>query len=167
MKTAMKLALGVMLAGLAQSADAVDVLSTNGTGPVGNCQAALPAYEGQTRKRPLALVNESNATAFVTCAFTSEEMSLSVVSFGTRLSNISAVPATVHCTAVIGEELQNAEYIVKSLTLAPQSDDNLTWTSADNDGLLFAKSVAISCALPSFVGLNRNRVTTLLSVSLL
>jgi hypothetical protein len=153
-----------MLAGLAQQADAVDVLSTNGTGPVGNCQAALPAYEGQTRKRPLAVVNESNSTAFVTCAFTSEEVSLNVVSFGTRLSNISVVPVTVNCTGVVGEELEDAEYIVKSLTLAPQTDGNLTWTSADHGGLLFAKSVAISCALPPFVGLNRNRVTTLLSI---
>jgi hypothetical protein len=160
----MKLALGVMLAGLAQSADAVDVLSTNGTGPVGNCQAALPAYEGQTRKRPLAVVNEGSGTAFVTCAFTSEEVSLNVVSFGTRLSNLSAVSATVNCTAVIGEELENAEYIVKSITLAPHDDGDLTWTSADNEGLLFDQSIAISCALPSFVGLNRNRATTLLSI---
>lgn len=164
MKTAIQLTLGVLLAGLAQHADAVDVLSTNGTGPVGNCQAALPAYEGQTRKRPLAVINESNSTAFVTCAFTSEEVSLNVVSFGTRLSNISTVPVTVNCTGVIGEELENAEYIVKSLTLGAQTDGDLTWTSADHGGLPFAKSVAISCALPPWVGLNRNRVTTLLSI---
>jgi hypothetical protein len=165
MNTASKWTLGVLAVGLlSPQAGAVDLLSTNGTGPVGNCQAALPAYEGQTRKRPLAVINESPNTAFVTCAFTTEEVSINVQSFSTRVSNLSDVPATVNCTGVIGDELEDADYIAKSITLAPGADGTLSWGTADNGGLLFAKSVAISCALPSFTGLNRNRVTTLLSI---
>lgn len=165
MKNASKWMLGALAIGLfSPQAQALDVLGTNGTGPVGNCQAALPAYEGQTRKRPLAVVNESPNTAFVTCAFTTEEISIAVQSFGTRVGNLSDASATVTCTGVIGDELEDADYIVKSITLAPGAGGDLIWTSADYGGLLFARSVAISCALPPFTGLNRNRVTTLLSI---
>lgn len=164
MNTVGKWALGALAIGLSQQAHALDVLATNGTGPVGNCQAALPAFEGQTRKRPLALVNESDSVAFVTCAYTTEEVSLNVMGFNTRATNLSDVSATLSCTAVVGDEAEDASYIVKSLVLAPGADGVLAWGTADNGGLLFAKSVAISCALPPLVGLNRNRVTTLLSI---
>lgn len=157
-------AAGVTLFALSLQAGAVDLLSTNGTGPVGNCQAALPTYEGNIRKRPLAITNEGSGAAFVTCALTTEEVSLNVQSFATRISNLSAAPATVSCTAVVGDELEGADYIAKSATLAPNSSGTLTWNTADNDGLLFAKSVAISCNLPPLTGLNRNRITTLLSL---
>lgn len=33
-----------------------------------HCQAALPVFDGLIRKRPLAVVNEGQAGAFVTCA---------------------------------------------------------------------------------------------------
>lgn len=164
MNIAIKCALGVLAIGLSPQAEALDVLSTNGTGPVGNCQAALPAFEGQTRKRPLAVVNESSSTAFVTCAFTTEEVSLNVTGFSTRVSNISDVSATINCTAVVGDELEDADYIAKSITLAPGADGTLSWDTLDNGGLLFAKSVALSCALAPFTGLNRNRITTLISI---
>lgn len=164
MNIAIKCVLGVLAIGLSPQADALDVLRTNGTGPVGNCQAALPAFEGQTRKRPLAVVNESTGTAFVTCAFTTEEVSLNVQGFSTRVSNLSSVEATINCTAVVGDELQDVDYIAKSITLAPGADGTLSWNTLDNSGVLFVKSVALSCALPSFTGLNRNRITTLISL---
>lgn len=155
---------GTVLFALSLQAGAIDVLSTSGTGPVGNCQAALPTYEGNIRKRPLAITNEGTGPAFVTCALTTEEVSLNVQSFATRISNLSAAPATITCTAVVGDELEGADYIAKSATLAPESTGTLTWNTADNGGLLFAKSVAISCNLPPWTGLNRNRITTLLSL---
>jgi hypothetical protein len=157
-------AAGVLLLGVSQQAAALDLLSTTGTGPVGNCQAAMPVYEGQIRKRPLAIANESDKPAFVTCALSGEEVSLNVQSFSTRLSNGSNVAVTVRCTAVVGDELANASYISKSLTLAPGAAGNLTWTGADAGGLLTSKSIAMSCELPSFAALNRNRITTLLSL---
>lgn len=165
MNTASKWMLGTLAIGLfSPQAKALDLLAINGTGPVGNCLPALPVYDAQTRKRPLSFINEGTGIAYVTCGYTTEEVSINVNSFDTRVSNISAVPATVTCTAVIGEELENAQYIVKSIALAPGTDGTLSWSTADNGGLLFSKSVAISCALPPFTGLNRNRITTLLSI---
>lgn len=158
------MAAGTALLAFSLQADALDVLSTNGTGPVGNCQAALPTYEGLIRKRPLAVINEGTSAAYVTCALTSEEVSLNVQSFSTRVSNRSDVPVTVTCTAVVGDELASADYIPKSITLAPEANGTLAWGTADNGGLLFAKSIAMSCQLPPGAGLNRNRITTLLSL---
>ncbi len=91
-----------------------------------HCQPAIPSGNTSVRKRPLAVINEGTGNEFVTCAFTTEEVSINVVGFGTRLSNVSAVPATVNCTAVVGEELENAEYFVKSITLAPGADGQIT-----------------------------------------
>jgi len=164
MNIASKCVLGVLAIGLSPQVKALDVLSTNGTGPVGNCLPALPAYDQQTRKRPLSFINEGVGNVFVTCAFTTEEVSLNVTGFSTRVSNLSGASATVNCTAVVGDELEDADYIAKSITLAPGSEGELSWGTLDNGGLLFAKSVAISCALPPFTGLNRNRITTLLSI---
>jgi len=159
-------ALGTMLLAMVASppAKGLDLLSTSGSGPAGNCQPSIPSGNTAVRKRPLAVINEGTGSEFVTCAFTTEEVSINVVGFGTRISNISAVPATVNCTAVVGEELENAQYFVKSITLAPGAAGQLTWGTGDTGGLLFAKSVALSCILPPFVGVNRNRITTLLSI---
>lgn len=164
MRTMMLAIAGALVLGMPYQANALDLLSTNGTGPVGNCQAALPTYEGRIRKRPLAVVNESDTNAYVTCALTSEEVSLNVQSFSTRLSNGSDAPVAVTCTAVVGDELATASYIPKTLTLAPGTAGNLTWSGADVGGLLTSKSIAISCNLPPLAALNRNRVTTLLSL---
>jgi hypothetical protein len=155
---------GALLVGVSHQASALDLLSTTGTGAVGNCQAALPAYEGDVRKRPLALVNEGAAPVFVTCALAGEEVSLNVQSFATRISNASAAAVDVTCTAVVGDEAATAAYIPKTISLAPGTVGDLTWTGADVGGLLTSKSIAFNCQLPPMAALNRNRVTTLLSV---
>ncbi|MGY1458780.1 hypothetical protein ACW5F0_09050 [Luteimonas sp. A534] len=155
---------GATLLLASMQADALDVLSTQGTGAAGNCQAALPAYEGVIRKRPLALANEGDTAAFVTCALTTEEVSLNVQSFRTDVRNLSNVPVTISCTAVIGEDAGSADYVVKSINLAPLASGTLSWTGLDAGGLVLADSVALSCNLPPLTALNRNRITTLLSL---
>lgn len=167
MKGAIPFALTLAVAAIttATSANALDLLATSGTGPTGNCQAALPAYEGNIRKRPLAIVNESGADAFVTCALTSEEVSLNVANFWTRVSNSGTTPATVTCTAVVGDELQTPVYVPKSVTIAPGTYQTLNWNSLDYASvLLLTKSVAFSCNLPPNTALNRNSITALLSI---
>lgn len=167
MKTTMTIAAvaaGALALGMSQQAQALDLLSTTGSGPVGNCQPALPAYEALIRKRPLAIENEGDQHAYVTCAMQNEEVSLNVQNFSTRLSNSSDASVTVTCTAVIGDELASATYLPKSITLAPGTVGNITWSGADAGGLLNSRSIAMSCHLPPSVGLNRNRVTTLLSL---
>ena len=49
------------------------------------CQGALPAFETQIRKRPLALQNEGEANAFVTCSFNNPGQN----SGGTRISGVT------------------------------------------------------------------------------
>lgn len=164
MKGLILAAAGTLLIGLAHPVQALDVLSTSGSGPAGNCQPALPVYEGLVRKRPLAVVNEGTENAYVTCALTTEEVSLNVQSFGTRVSNGSDAALTVSCTAVVGDELATTSYIPKSIDLAPGAAGNLTWSGADAGGLLSSKSIAMSCLLPPGAALNRNRVSTLLSL---
>ena len=158
------LCLAVLLGGATFQAEAVDLLSTHGAGASGNCQAALPVFDGLVRKRPLAVVNEGDGEAFVTCALLTQEVSLNVNAFNQRVSNQSAAPLVVSCTAVIGEEFADASYITKSLALPAGGQGTLQWTTADNGGLLFAKSIALSCRLPPGASLNRNRVSTLLSL---
>lgn len=164
MKGMILAAAGTIALGMSSPVEALDVLSTSGTGPVGNCQPARPVYETLLRKRPLSYENEGDSVAFVTCALTTEEVSLNVQSFSTRVSNRSAQPQTVTCTAVVGDELATASYIPKSVTLQPGTSGNITWSGADAGGLLTSRSIAMSCYLPPMTGLNRNRVTTLLSL---
>lgn len=163
MKTVTCIAAAVLLLAGAR-AEALDVLSTTGTGAAGNCQPALPVFEGLVRKRPLAVANEGEAPAFVTCAFATEEVSLNVQGFATNVRNLSAEDATISCTAVIGEEAEGADYVVKSVTLPPFGSGSLSWSAADVGGLFLADSVALSCMLPPGGSLNRNRITVLLSL---
>ena len=55
----------LLAAAEAHSVDRELAFQQNGAGA---CQAALPAYEGLIRKRPMAIQNEGVSTAFVTCA---------------------------------------------------------------------------------------------------
>lgn len=102
--------------------------------------------------------------AFVTCGFTTEEVSLNVQSFMTRITNHNATEVTVGCTAVVGDELVSPVYLPKSVTVAPGATASLNWTSAESASLLVTDSVALSCMLPPMTSLNRNRITTLLSL---
>lgn len=166
MKTMLKIAALTVLVGAAGSASAIGVLSTTGTGAPGNCQGALPVYDGLIRKRPLAIVNEGTSSTFVTCSLSSQEVSLNVQSFFTRVSNQGTDPATVTCTSVVGDEMTaNNRYITKTATVAPGEIATITWTGADvAGGLLLSKSIAFQCFLPPGTGLNRNSITTLLSL---
>jgi hypothetical protein len=75
-------------------------LQANGSGV---CQAALPSYEGQIRKRPLAIQNEGTAAAFITCSPSSlQYVPMQDFGHGVFLANNSAASVTVNCTAVMG-----------------------------------------------------------------
>ena len=148
MKGLILAAAGTLLIGLAHPVQALDVLSTSGSGPAGNCQPALPVYEGLVRKRPLAVVNEGAENAYVTCALTTEEVSLNVQSFGTRVSNGSDAALTVSCTAVVGDELATTSYIPKSIDLAPGAAGQPDLVRRRCRRPAQSKSIAMSCLLP-------------------
>ena len=67
----------------------------------GTCQAALPAFEGLIRKRPLAIQNEGTAPAFVSCA-THQLFNLIDPDYGiaVQLVNFGSSDVDVTCTAI-------------------------------------------------------------------
>ncbi|MGY0613073.1 MULTISPECIES: hypothetical protein [unclassified Luteimonas] len=122
---ALALALPASAGSLTQS------LQVNGSGA---CQAALPNYEGQIRKRPLAIQNEGTSLAFVTCSPTSVQFR-DMHAFGQSvyLANDSAVDVTVSCTGVMGGGAGNdpPEYSTKSVTLPAGTVAGISWSTAD------------------------------------
>lgn len=118
------------------------------SGGAGVCQAALPAFEGLVRKRPRAIQNEGNSTAFVTCAPPQYAL-LSDPESGLRVQvlNNGGSPVTVNCTGVTQDNL----YLARSTTMAAGGSGEMSWDEDDGDGV--GSFVAISCALPPGVGI--------------
>ncbi len=149
---------GVALAGQGFSTPARAVTVDRGvtTNAVTFCQAALPAYEGLIRKRPLAVQNEGTATAFVTCGFVND-----IYSSGTRrvfanFLNNDLAAQQVTCTLVTGVAGFTNAYITKSITIPANTPggQSLSWDNVvDNGGAYFSRWVALSCSLPVGTGI--------------
>lgn len=141
---------GVLAAGAAMPAHGGDALYfdmyTTGSGA---CQAALPAFEGQVRKRPLALQNEGTAPAFVSCS-PHQFLSLYDATYGVRLEivNIGSAAASVTCTAV-NVNAEAPEYIPKTVEVAAGSNAAMDF-SESVDGFSFG---SFSCNLPVGTGI--------------
>lgn len=145
-------------------AQAVGLLETRATNAPGNCQAALPAYEGQIRKRPLAIFNEGTESAFITCAFTTSQLALGIKGYTARMTNLGTVPVAVTCTGVNGEE-GSATYFTKTLNINPGASTVLSYDNIlDNLAILFTNRLSVSCNIPPMVGMNNNSVTSVLSL---
>lgn len=120
------------------------------------CQPALPAYAGVLRTRPVAIQNEGDASAFVTCGLRGVKGNVrSVRRAGVYLRNNAATPKTVSCTLVdTGVNMNNPTYLVRSTVLAANQIPTLVeWTSADNGGTAF-RYPAFSCVLPPGTGIS-------------
>lgn len=116
------------------------------------CQPALPAFDGNIRKRPLAMQNEGTGNAFVTCAFGGAfngVPSQKTVTVG--FTNITSANITVNCTLVDGQAgVMNPDYFPKSIVVPPTGAPVtlLMWSAvADNGGVRFTYP-AVSCLLP-------------------
>ncbi|HST46109.1 MAG TPA: hypothetical protein VLK29_12905 [Luteimonas sp.] len=119
---------------------------SNGTGV---CQAALPAYEGLIRKRPMAIQNEGSDTAFVTCSPVTLQNQTSVdFGHGIFLVNNSAATVTINCTAVVGAQNGVPQVsIPKSVVISANSSSELYWSEADGVPQNNSTSFNTSCAL--------------------
>lgn len=113
--------------------------------PTGLCQAALPNFEGNLRKRPLAIANEGTASAFITCSFPAYQ-SDTLLSYTVRFHRLGSTNALVSCTAVNGSEGSNTNIFVTKITpvLAGQSAQ-ISWIPAEGISQQFPTS--ISCEL--------------------
>lgn len=123
-----------------------------------NCHGALPAFEGMLRTRPLAVANEGNATAYVTCGLTMEMAGEVGVQAGSQavyvlLTNRSATPATVGCTLVEGYGGTRTASRPKTIQIQPGAYAELAWMHYENGGQHF-RWPSLSCALPAGVEIN-------------
>ena len=123
----------------------------------GRCQAALPAFEGAIRKRPLALQNEGTSSAFVTCSFVAEGSNYTIpASFTIWAANSGTAAATLSCTAVVGYNTGDVSYVAKTVTLQPTGvQGQIFWGPTEYpDGLETGAPISLSCNLPVGVGIN-------------
>lgn len=146
------LGLGVAAAAmLPATASAATVLRSHVSHGTANCQAALPVFDGNIRKRPMALANEGTGNAFVTCD--SESISNSATGFsGVAMgfyNRDGVADVEVSCTLVNGV-LFGEGYFPKTVAVAAGGVNLVQWTAADNNGNNFA-APALSCNLPAGV----------------
>ena len=119
------------------------------------CQSALPVFDGNIRKRPLALGNEGSNTAFVTCD------SDSINNFGSGHTQVGifftnragAANVVVNCTLVDGAFTAFGSFPKSSAPIAVGATGNIIWTTADNEDANFI-APALSCALPAGVDIS-------------
>ena len=128
----------------------------------GVCQAALPAFEGQIRKRPLAVQNEGSANAFVSCSLFSPGAPATSFLHGAiyavilTLDNDRPDPVDVTCTLVVGASRSPwTRYFPRTVTLPANSTYNqIAWSQdPDFDGGMVNPSPGISCNLEPGVGI--------------
>lgn len=117
------------------------------------CQGALPAFAGTLRSRPLAVVNEGNAPAFVTCSFTTSPQFGIVNRLSVYFTNQNdSGSVQINCTGVFGVQRSAPVYLVKSVVVASGATANLAWEAADNGGADLPGPGNISCAMPPGAG---------------
>lgn len=160
---AASLVIGSVLPGDAMGATQIRQITTH---PTGICQSALPVFDGNIRKRPLAVQNEGTGAAFITCSYPSGEGRVVGGSPTTRvwqyLVNISASPVTITCTGVAGSPA-SSEAVVKSIEVpANSSAAQISWFAADFPGApaTFPGNGAFSasCLLPPGAGVRNSFV---------
>lgn len=149
------LAIGMLAGGGAFAAELPRVFSSN---PAGRCQAALPAFEGHIRKRPLAIQNEGNATAFVTCAFRSQVYATELQAFTLAFASFDGATHSVSCTGITGYNSGTNQYVVKTATVPATGQSALSWIPADFGGAFNYNLLSVSCSLQPGVGINQTIV---------
>lgn len=150
---------------LAVPAKAADEDLQNSSNPVGLCQGALPVYETSLRSRPLAVTNEGQTPAYVTCAFTTTldqggTLPPQIVSYyGAFFANQKSFDQIVTCTGVTGYENGDntvTTYETQSVTVLANNVPGTPTTGYIffGDTNLRYQLVAMSCQLPPGVSIN-------------
>jgi hypothetical protein len=143
-------ALAVGLCTLASPASAEIIAKDYFINASGNCNGALPTYEGALRKRPLAIRNEGATNAFVSCSIPRSQADDGYTIVGAYFSNSSGSDKTINCTLVDGAGGFGAAALYpKSLMLAAGTTDFIAWSSAEFELTEFASWINLSCNLPA------------------
>lgn len=121
----------------------------------GVCQGALPAFAGTLRARPMALQNEGNAAAFVSCSIASGDLNTGreVNAVYVQVFNSGTVDRTFSCTLVDGA-YGVADYLTRSITLPPNGGQSVLFMPGDLPipSTRF-RQPNVSCQLPPSIGL--------------
>lgn len=137
-------------AGSGQGHAAVGSDQVNATGA---CNGALPAYETTLRKRPLAIANEGDSTAFVSCSLqTSGIENLGYFDVVLVLINRGSEPAQASCTLVTGGtgdiDFGNAGFFPQTAQVPGNGLVNLVWWADAFEVDSFDVLINFTCALP-------------------
>jgi hypothetical protein len=143
------LAVGLGLSGQASAVTVSRDYLSHGTA---SCQSSLPVFDGNIRKRPMAVANEGSTTAFVTCDTESiNNAGTGFTAVGVFVKNRAGTAGlTVNCTLVNGVLSPSGSFPKTSPAIAVGGISQIAWTTADNSGANFA-APAVSCALPAGV----------------
>lgn len=123
------------------------------SGPANYCRPALPAFDGKIRTRPLAMQNEGNDNAFVTCSMGSIRefgTEADTVEYDIAVSNNSQQQMEILCTAVSGRASAPAgvHSVTRGLSLAPGAEAVFEFDNGDFPGAAIPLLVSYSCLLP-------------------
>lgn len=135
---------------MSTSAEAVTSTRTQVQNGAGACNSALPVFDGNIRKRPLAIANEGTGNAFVTCSLAAADYTDSLNDFnGVALSNRNAADVDITCTLVTGTVGGfPATYFPKTISVPAGASVVLEWdATTDNGGVLFGNTMNYSCNL--------------------
>ena len=115
----------------------------------GVCQGAFPASAGSTlRAKPLGIVNEGSAPAFVSCA-NQTRAGLTIEWYGIRVGSTNAAPMTISCTLVHGYGLGlPATYVTKSVTVTNGTAPGIIFYASELPDQVLAYP-QVSCGLPA------------------
>lgn len=145
---------------LPADADAATALTT----ATDNCNGALPGYEGALRKRPLGILNEGTANAFVSCGVSiNESGNEGINTAAIYLINRGTTTQAVTCTFIdglppefnaISPTLPVATYYPKAVAVMPGQLLPIAWFPADFELETFSPYGAFNCNLPPKMELN-------------
>ncbi len=120
------------------------------------CQGALPNFEGNFRKRPLAVANEGASNAFLTCGLTSQydPSTGGVPEVVLLVTNRNTPDTPMSCTLVDGYSdvtVGFADYFPQTLTVVGMTTGTFDWTANTTGGTnapVYGYP-AISCNVPA------------------
>ena len=132
------------------------------------CQGALPSYDTALRKRPLAIANESDETAFISCSLRAPLGSLEgpapeVTTVVILLTNRGSEAQSVSCTLVDGVAAPFPTfppvYLPKTAEIQPDAFAAVYWFDFETEAGRF-RLPNLSCALPTDTEINILQVNT-------
>lgn len=143
---------------LAFTGDADAVIRQDIQNAAGNCQAALPVFDGQIRKRPLAIGNEGTGPAFVSCSLVGDYSAMAnTILTQVIVRNRGSETQSIACSMVAGFEHGAAPaplYVARSIELAPGAEGIISWNVGDNGEELLPGPINFSCLLPAATVIN-------------